>query len=199
MVNPIKNKALSAQVASQLAPFSRRSFIKAGIGVAVSSSSLLTLGCSSEPAIDSSLSALTASQQKLFSRLISLLLPTSGTDMTAVETVPVLGNINHLFASLESKVLGDLSGATTLFEYGAVLLGGEWSRFTKLSDAAALSYIEDWQNGNTIQRGIATTLKKMVYASYWRDESTWAPLDYDGPVSVRWGLPSLGNAPLPAE
>ena len=193
------NQTLSQRIADDIAPLSRRAFLKAGAGVAIATSSLLTFGCSSEAPVDASLQALSTSQQVLFSRLIQLLLPTQGTAMAAVDTIPVLPNINHLFASIDPKVREDLAGATTLFEYGSVVLGGHFSRFTRLDDKAALEYLEDWQNGNSIQRGIVTTLKKLVYASYWRDEKTWAAVDYDGPVSVRWGLPSLGNAPLPAE
>ncbi len=199
MAKSSNNQMLSAQIEAGLGPLNRRAFLKAGLGAAVTVSSVLTLGCSSEAPVDSALKALSPSQQQLFQRFIAVLLPTQGTSLVPTESIPVLANIDHLFAGLDAKVLSDLSGATTLFEYGSVLLGGHFSRFTKLDDAGAIAYIDSWQNGNSIQRGIVTTLKKMVYASYWRDEKTWASVDYDGPVSERWGLPSLGNAPLPAE
>lgn len=189
----------SAAVAQQLAPYSRRTFLKGGMAVAMATSVSLTLGCSSETALHPELTALSASQQSLFQRLIQILLPTAGTPFASAEKVPVLANINHLFDGLDPKVREDLGGALGLFEYGSLVLGGHFTRFTRLNDADAVAYIESWQSGNDIQRGIVTTLKKLVYASYWRDESTWAAVDYDGPVSVRWGIPSLGNAPLPAE
>ena len=199
MANSNNNQILSDQIQQDLAPLNRRAFLKAGVGLAVAGTAVLTFGCSSEVPVDPTLSGLSPSQQVLFQRLISVLLPTTGTAMTAVDQIPVLRNIDHLFSGLHPKVSEDLQGATTLFEYGSVVLGGHFSRFTKLGDDEARAYIEDWQNGNSIQRGVITTLKKMVYASYWRDEKTWVPVDYDGPVSVRWGLPSLGNAPLPTE
>ena len=195
----MQNQIITKHIEQGLAPFNRRTFLKAGISLAIGGSTLLTLGCSSEPVLDPSLKALTSSQQALFQRLTQILLPTEGTSLTSISVIPVLSNINHLFAGLDTKILADLEGATTLFEYGSLVLGGHFSRFTKLNDQDAVAYLEEWQNGNSIQRGIATTLKKMVYASYWRDERTWGPVDYDGPVSVRWGLPSLGNAPLPVE
>lgn len=199
MANLLNNKELSAQIEAGLAPLNRRAFLKAGLGVAVAATSLMTLGCSSEAPVNAALKTLSASQQALFQRMIQILLPTKGTSLAPADSVPVLANIDHLFSGLDAKVLGDLEGATMLFEHGSLLLGGHFSRFTRLDDADALAYIESWQNGNSLQRGIVTTLKKMVYASYWRDEKTWAPVDYDGPVTERWGLPSLGNAPLPAE
>lgn len=199
MAKALNNRELSTQIRAGLAPLSRRVFLKAGLGVAVTASSVLTFGCSSEVSVNPALKTLSASQQALFQRMIHILLPTQGTALTAADSVPVLANIDHLFAGLDTKVLDDLEVAMMLFEHGSLLLGGHFSRFTRLDDADALTYIESWQNGSSLQRGIVTTLKKMIYASYWRDEKTWAPVEFDGPVTVRWGLPSLGNAPLPAE
>lgn len=199
MAKSLQNQAFSARLAEDLAPLNRRAFLKAGLVTAIGTSTLLTMGCSSEAPFDSGLKVLTPSQQALFARLVDVLLPTQGTAMADTRSVPVLANVDHLLAGLEPKVREDLGAAMMLFEYGSLVLGGHFSRFTRLDDADAIAYIEDWQHGNTIQRGVAATLKRLVYASYWRDEKTWAPVDYDGPVTVRWGLPSLGNAPLPAE
>ena len=199
MAKSLQNQALSARLADDLAPLNRRAFLKAGLVTAIGTSTLLTMGCSSEAPLDPGLKVFTPSQQALFARLVDVLLPTQGTAMADTRSVPVLANVDHLLAGLEPKVREDLGAAMMLFEYGSLVLGGHFSRFTRLDDADAIAYIEDWQHGNTIQRGVAATLKRLVYASYWRDEKTWAPVDYDGPVTVRWGLPSLGNAPLPAE
>ncbi|WP_277987746.1 hypothetical protein [Marinobacterium iners] len=40
-------------------------------------------------------------------------------------------------------------------------------------------------------------LKKLTTLSYWAIPDTWQPLGYDGPVSDKWNLPSLGNTPEP--
>ncbi|HVL02313.1 MAG TPA: twin-arginine translocation signal domain-containing protein [Dongiaceae bacterium] len=199
MNHPDKQHLSSDQIAQQLGPYSRRRFLKGSVAVAMATSTVLTLGCGSPDPVQPDLKALSPTQQQLFARLTSVLLPTAGTTLFPVEQTPVLRNLDHLFEGLDEKVRGDLGGAIGLFEYGSLVLGGYFSRFSKLSDTDAVAYIESWQNGNSIQRGIITTLKKLVYASYWREESTWVAVDYDGPVSERWGIPSLGNAPLPAE
>ena len=36
-----------------------------------------------------------------------------------------------------------------------------------------------------------------VCVNYWRDQRAAARIDYDGPVTQKWGIPRLGNAPLP--
>lgn len=195
----LNNQTLSNQIQAELAPMNRRGFLKVGLGLALSTSTVLTLGCSSEAPINPALQTLSAGQQAVFQRLITVLLPVGGTSLTPAESVPVLANIDKLLAGLDEKVRGDLGSGITLFEYGSLLLGGHFSRFSRLDDADAVAYIDSWQSGNSIQRGVAATLKRLVYASYWRDESTWPPVQFDGPVTDRWGLPSLGNAPLPAE
>ena len=166
MANPLNNKELSAQIQDGLAPLNRRAFLKAGLGVAVAASSVLTLGCSSEVPVDPALKALSASQQALFQRMTHILLPTKGTSLASVDSVPVLANINQLFSGLDAKVLGDLEGATMLFEHGSLLLGGHFSRFTRLDDAGALAYIESWQNGNSLQRGIVDRKSTRLNSSH---------------------------------
>lgn len=192
-------RGLARTIESQLAPYNRRAFLKGGMAVALGTGVALTLGCSNEPPLDAALATLTPSQQILFDRLSKVLLPTADTRFAALEQTPVLANIDKLFGQLDAGVRDDLGGAIALFEYGALVMGGHFSRFTRLNDADAIAYIDQWQNGHSLQRGIVTTLKKLVYASYWREQSTWEAVDYDGPVSDRWGLPALGNAPLPAE
>ena len=192
-----QNQEFSEQVAAGLRPFSRRALLKGGTALALSASISLTLGCSQEHAVPSGLKVMTSGQKALFERLSQVLLPTAGTKMTPLEKVPVVENIDHLLMELPAHIRSDLGSAISLFDYGSLILGGHFSRFIHLNDADAIAYIDRWQNSNSIQRGIVTTLKKLVYVAYWRDESTWPPVEFDGPVSVRWGLPSLGNAPLP--
>ena len=194
----MKDQSLQEQdIVHNLAPLNRRGFLKAGLAASLTAGSLLTWGCSADIPTNAALNHMTASQQQLFQRLVDLLLPQTTNKLTPATQIPVLANINTLFGMLDPSVHNDLSMAIGLFDYGSLVLGGHFRRFGKLDDAAALSYIESWQGGNSIQRGVVSTLKKLVYASYWRDETTWGPLDFDGPVSERWGLPSLGNAPLP--
>ena len=107
--------------------------------------------------------------------------------------------VDGILADMEPAVLADLDKAVTLFEYGSGLVTGRFSRFSTLSDADAVAVLDEWQNGASLQRGIATVFKKLVYLAYWRHPDTWSAVEFDGPVSVKWGLPSLGNAPLPAE
>jgi len=177
--------------------FSRRRFLKASaltLGT-VSGSAALT-GCSASE-VAPGLKSLTPMEKGLYEKLMAVCLPTDGSILISPNSVPVIANIDRLYGLLDPKIRGDLKAAASLFEYGATLIGFHFKRFSQLTNEEAIAYIERWQAGAAVQRGIATALKKLVYSSYWREDATWVPLNYDGPVSDKWGLASLGNAPLP--
>jgi hypothetical protein len=84
-----------------------------------------------------------------------------------------------------------------LFNYGAILIGFHFTRFVHLSVEQRLGYIERWEEGMEIQRGISTVLKKLMCYGYWKDVEAGRAIGYQGPVSEAGGIPSLGNAPMP--
>ena len=75
-------------------------------------------------------------------------------------------------------------GAQTL-EYGSLY---RFSRFSQMSDEKATRHVHNWQTGNVVQRGVMTSLKMLLTLGYWQDLRTWPALQYDGPVSDRWGI-----------
>lgn len=140
---------------------------------------------------------LSTSEYHLFQRAITVLLPTDGTPLTSAEQVPVIDNIDHLLGLVDPVIRKDLHAGLGLFDNAAVLSYGR--RFVDLELDDAIRFLDDWSQGNTIQRTLSSVVKKFVYVSYWRDPATWGPIRFDGPVSDRWGIPSLGNTPLPVE
>lgn len=195
-----KNNNLEHLVSEDLKLLNRRSFLVRGsLMVAIAGSGVLT-ACSGTHQDASALSAgkvLDSDQMAFFHRAVTVMLPTQGTSLTPVEKVPVLQNIDHLLSLMHPDIRSNLTMALNLFEYGGWVMGWHFSRFTRMNTEDSTQYIESWQNGHPMQQGIVSVLKRLVYSSYWRDESTWVPLQFDGPVSDRWGLPSLGEAPLP--
>ena len=125
---------------------------------------------------------LSRQEYHLFDRARVALLPTVGTDLTPSDQVPVVRNVQG--------ILGFMDAATRkVFFHG--------KRFVDLDEATARDYFDAWSRGNVVQRTLGTVIKQLTYTSYWRDESTWGPVEFDGPVSDRWGIAYLGNAPLP--
>lgn len=173
-----------------LAPLSRRGLLKSSVLTGIGLATLSTIGCSDS-------SSIASKQAPVFQHLASIMFPANDT-LVAVADIPILENIDHLLSLFPQAVQGDLDVAVSLFDYGAIVLGWHFSRFNQLNESSAVAYVNEWQNGNELQRGIVTALKKLVYTAYWQDEKTWSAVHFDGPVSDKWGLKKLGNAPMPA-
>lgn len=194
------SKELHNEIVSALLPMKRRKFLTAviGSGVMLGTGSLLG-ACSKQPEPEfGGTKALTSDQAAFFSRFAEVVLPTEGTNLVSRDEVPIIANLDHLFANLSSQVRSDLSSAVELFEHAGLVLGWHFSRFSRMDNQEALEYIDSWHTGFPMQQGIVMILKKLVYAAYWRDKATWPPLEFNGPVSEQWGIPSLGEAPLPS-
>lgn len=139
---------------------------------------------------------LSASEYQLFRRAVAVLLP-AAEPLPAPASLPVLPTIDHLVGLLAAPVRRDLRAGLAVFDHAALVSGWHGRRFVDLDDAAARAYFDAWAAGNMLQRALSATVKKLVYAAYWSQPQTWAPLEFDGPVSDRWGLVARGNAPMP--
>lgn len=141
---------------------------------------------------------LTVAEQQLFSALLPALLPVAGTALPAPTQLPVLPAVDGLLAGLAPDVRQQAGLALQLLDLGAV--PGYGGRLSQLPVADAQRYLDDCLRSATgMRRAMAMLAKKLVAVAYWQQPSTWAPLDYDGPVSRRLGIPALGNAPLPVD
>lgn len=177
-----------------LQPLSRRSLLKGCVVAGMGVSAIGIAGCS-DPAT-STHSYLNAEDARVINRLARVMFPDDDR-IFPVNQIPVEDNVSHLLSLVDPSIREDLSVAIKLFDYGAIVLGWHFSRFTSLDNKTAAEYCDRWQNGNDLQRGIASALKKLVYTAYWQDARTWNAVAFDGPVSDKWGLEKLGNAPLP--
>lgn len=180
----------------------RRSFLKwgllSGAGVATLAAggvALLRRSPRDQLPGPSWLSGLSLTEYHLFDRARAVLLPTRGTDLLASDRVPVVKNIQHTVTLMPPGVRNDLATGLSLFDNAAVFFHGK--RFVDLSDSLAQAYFDDWGQGVVIQRTLATVIKQLVYSAYWREPDTWQAVEFDGPVTDRWGLAYRGNTPLP--
>lgn len=171
----------------------RRTFLRGTLLLAGAASSGLLVGC--QPANTPAKSAVPTLMQVL-KRLQPIALP-DVPPLISANNIAIEKNINSLLTLMDPQIASDLDMAAALFEFGSSVLGWHFARFSSLQDNDALDYVERWQTGVAMQRGIVTVFKKLLYASYWRDPATWPAVGFDGPVSEPWGLPSLGNSPLP--
>lgn len=202
----MSRKAQAAQISAEMAGLGRRRFLKwtllgsAGVAaVAAGGFALLRRSPVDAQPLPDHLTHLSQTEYHLFRRAIEVLLPVAGSGLTPLDQVPVMENIDHTMGLIAPAVRKDLATGLSLFDNAAVIVGLHGKRFVDLDDAAAVAYFDDWSRGNMIQKALATVVKKFVYISYWREPATWPPVEFDGPVSDRWGIPYLGNAPLPEQ
>ncbi|MGJ3255090.1 MAG: hypothetical protein ACFE0K_02075 [Alcanivorax sp.] len=180
----------------------RRRFLKWGLlgsagvaAVAAGGFALLRRSPLDKQAVPAWAQGLSEAEYHLFNRARQVLLPVDGTALLPSEQVPVVKNVQTLLGHLHPLTRKEVAAGLGLFDNAAVLTQG--SRFVDLSDEDARDYFDSWGQGNVIQRTLATVIKQLVYSAYWQDSATWPPTEFDGPVSDKWGLAYLGNAPLP--
>jgi len=198
-MNNLNNKSIECEIRSDLSAMQRRTFLARTAQTGLLAGFGFIMACSKPDSMTAlpAGEALDNEQMFFFSHLTQVLLPTAGTPLTPSNQVPILSNLDKLMLTMPQSTRTDLAAAIKLFEYGGMVLGWRFSRFTRMPDEDAIQYIDSWQTGHPMQQGIVSVLKRLVYSSYWRDDSTWGPLQFDGPVSEKWGLTSLGEAPLP--
>jgi len=196
---------LTLEVARDLSPLSRRRFLK--LGLIVSGAGLSTVIGSfyyfagsnvPMPTPPSTIKNLSSEEYRLFLKIIEVLFPMSP-PLPEAFRLPVIENIDSVIGNLPENIRADFSLGMKLFDKGSVIVGRHLKPFTDLSNEVAVQYIQTWHQGNLIQRSIVVAIKKIAYLSYWRNAETWVALDFEGPITKKYGIPSLGNAPLPME
>ncbi len=186
-------------VSAGLEALSRRRFLKAGLVLGTSAAALLTAparALAASPALPAGIKHLSELEYRVFDRLRVVMLPTQKFNMPATTLVPVMQNLDDMVGQLDAFPRKLLSLGVRSFEYGSLY---KFSRFSQLNDERAYKQVEAWQSGVFFQRGLMSSFKTLVAFAYWRDERTWAALEYDGPVTEKWGIRRLGNAPLPRD
>ncbi len=211
------NNSLPPAFYAGLEPFGRRRFLRWGIVA----SSAVVAGCSNlfsslgaarsaptqeqveeatRPEIAGMDQSLRPDERAVFEKLIRVIMPLEQAGyLDPVTTIPVMENIETMVRAMPSFVRDRMYLALAAFDTGSILLSYRFRRFSTLTDEEALSYVNSWHEGTFVQRGAITSLKVLVCVNYWRDQRAAARIDYDGPVTVKWGIPRLGNQPLPNE
>ncbi len=136
-------------------------------------------------------------ERAVFAKMLQISLPTAGSTLVDPASLPVLATIEGaLLAGMAPNIRQGLRGGIGYFNEGAVKDFGD--RFINLSDADATRFVDQWSASDAPpERALSMGIKKLTVLAYWAIPNTWAPLGYDGPVSEKWNLPSLGNTPEP--
>ena len=188
--NPDLHTALNT-----IARMNRRSFLAfSGAAIAAASAGGLPL-----PARAARLTFITEAESAVFVKLAEVVLPVSGSKLTPWTPEVLLQTLDSaLLGTMEPHILQGLKGGIGYFNEGPVATHGK--PFVQLSDEEATRFCDQWSDSDEVpQRALAMGLKKLVQLAYWANPASWPPIGYDGPVSKRAGLESLGNAELPLD
>lgn len=187
------------QLEGQLASLSRRRFLKTGLIVGTSAATILTYPARvfADTGVPTYIKHLSEAEYRLFNKLREVFLPTERfSDLPSTTEVPVMENLDNMVGRLNSDTRFLLSlGAKTL-EFSTLY---KMKRFSSLSNEQALTQVRIWQSGLALQGGLIVSLKTLLGVAYWRDLRTWPALEYDGPVTKKWGIRRLGNMPVPRD
>lgn len=186
------------QAMAQIERLGRRDFLKiAAAAAALAAGSSLLKPATALAALPPGITHMGEAEVAVFRRLMEIMLPTAGTSLLPTDKVPVLQTLDGaLLATMEPHILKGLMGGVAYFNEGPVASFGK--KFVELADAEAIRFCDAWADSKEVpQRALAVGLKKLLGLAYFANPPTWAALGYDGPVSDRWGLKPLGNAPMP--
>lgn len=193
-----KDQAI-VQLEGQLASLSRRRFLKAGLILGTSAATVITYPTRvfADTGVPTYIRHLSEAEYRLFDKLRQVFLPTERfPDLPSTTEVPVMENLDNMVGRLNSDTRFLLSiGAKTL-EFSTLY---KMKRFSSLNNKQARNQILAWQSGISIQSGLIVSFKTLLGVAYWRDPRTWQPLEYDGPVTAKWGIRRLGNMPVPRD
>ncbi len=194
---------MNDQQPNLLAGLTRRDLLKLTLGAgALGLAAPLLPGCGPAPNAPTrpvKLSHLSDLEYAVFLKAAPVVLPPAGDGLPDYLQVPVFDNLDRFFAAFPEPVRKQVADGLKLFEYGAIVIGWNFSSFTRLSDEAARDYIIRWRTGNAIQKAVYQLLTRALISCYWQAPVTWKSVGYAGPLYLRETIPSLGNAPLPTE
>lgn len=183
----------------QINGLSRRSFLKAAscLAVAVTVGSGLLGATNAFASLPEGIKVMSVGEYQVMHRLMEVVLVTEGTDLVPSSDIAVMQTLDAaLLATMAPDILQGLKGGIAFFNDGPKATYGK--PFVELTNAQAAEFCDTWADSDEVShRALTVGLKKLVGLAYWANPPTWEPLGYGGPVTEKWNLESLGNAPLP--
>lgn len=190
------NETLPPGFLAGLEPLSRRNFLSSSVRMAVTAGAVLALPRQvlAADGVPPGIKHLSPLEYRVFDKLRLVMLPTQKYSLPSTTEVPVMQNVDIWVGKLNQRTRLLVTLGVETIEYGSLY---RFSRFSQMPDTKAARHVHNWQTGNVMQRGVMSSLKMLLTLGYWQDTRTWPALQYDGPVTEKWGIRRLGNAPMP--
>lgn len=198
MADMAPHKSVPPAALGGLEPLSRRSLLR----LTAVSGLALTTGCARmfgrrEAPEALRFQHLNEDEVAVITKMTRAILPTERHGLPdCINEVPTVENVDEMVGNMDPTQRSLLGLGLWVFEYRP-MASFKFKRFSRMSDEKAHRYVVAMQEGAFFERGLTATMKTLITLNYWRDPRTWDALDYWGPVTERWGVRRLGNAPLP--
>lgn len=173
----------------------RRRFLRLGIGGAVvlGAGGVLawqTSGYSVADDVARRLRALSPKEYLVARAVAARMMRPDRHDLPTPDQVEAALHMDALVARLDDASKADLKHLLHAVEHLFPLAAGRATRFTRLDGAGQDVVLSTMMTSSTLLlRGAFEALKGLAALAYFRDERTWGPIGYDGPLV---GRPAAG-------
>ncbi len=105
--------------------------------------------------------------------------------------------LDRMLYDMSADMQGQIRLLARAIEYGSMIFGLTFSRFSNLPIEKRQAILEDWmQSSIGLRRVAGNAVKMLTMAFYWTETATFAHLAYDGPLLERADIPYFEMRPM---
>lgn len=91
-----------------------------------------------------------------------------------------------VLAQVRKEMGQDFKLLLIVLEYGTLLLGGRWKRFTRMNETEQDTYLAGWERSSMPFKRLGfQVLRRTALAVYYGSKESWARIGYRGPWLTR--------------
>jgi hypothetical protein len=129
-------------------------------------------------------------ETEILTQIVERMVETGEPTAPRVRDTAAVSTIAALCQRQGPDVVGQLSLALRLFEYGPILFDLTFARFSRMTPEERDASLECWMTSRlTIRRLAFLALRNLSMLGYWSQPETWPLIGYQGPL-----LPARGRA-----
>lgn len=163
---------------------SRRRWLRLALGaggVALSGAGGLWLLRGRAPAVEG-LRVLSAHQYRTLDAIARTVLPAGGVFETGAAELDLARAFDGYLADEPAFVVGDLSSALSLVEFGPLLFDGKPRTFSRCTPEERLAHWQAWRSSALLlRRQVTIAFQKFLCLVFYDDPRVWPSIGYPGP------------------
>jgi hypothetical protein len=163
---------------------SRRGFLRlAGAATAMTALAQLRALPPTARAVEAGAGTFDAMETEILTQIVERMVETGETDAPRVRDTAAVPTIAALCQRLDPGVVGQLSIALRLFEYGPILFDFTFARFSRMTPEQQDVSLECWMRSRlSLRRQAFMALRNLSMLGYWSQPETWPLIGYQGPL-----------------